>query len=309
MFILVPKAITDAMMSSSTASEPAATGETEWNAATSYVAGDKVIRAATHRRYENIIAGVNATPPEDTLQDTAPRWIDIGPTNRWAAFDTTVSTQSELVTPLTYVLRPGLFNAIAFYGLDGGTVSVSIKDAPGGTVVYTSSGGLVEPARDRYDYYFGGLRKLSKTLQSSITPYADPELTITITAGAGVTVKIGMIIIGNLISLVRDGGKGGTLKGATAEPVSYAIITTDKWGNTSIRNGTSATGMDARVVVPQADADFAVDTIRSVLGVPAGFVATKKAGYAGLNVFGLGSGAVSYEAGHAVINLTVKGMI
>jgi len=52
-----------------------------------------------------------------------------------------------------------------------------------------------------------------------------------------------------------------------------------------------------------------VETLQAVLDVPAAFVATQSNGFDGLNVFGLGSGSVSYEANRAIINVTVKGMI
>ena len=113
MFILVPITITDAMLSSSTIAEPAA-GETAWNAATSYAVGDRCILTATHRVYENLIAGINATSPELALTGATPRWLDYGPTNRWARFDGIVNTASTDTTTFTYVLTPGFFNCVAF---------------------------------------------------------------------------------------------------------------------------------------------------------------------------------------------------
>ena len=48
-----------------------------WAAATSYTVGTKVIRATTHRIYQSLIAGVDATLPENAPS----RWLDVGPTN------------------------------------------------------------------------------------------------------------------------------------------------------------------------------------------------------------------------------------
>lgn len=308
MYILVPTTITDAVVSSSTAVEPSAT-ETAWNAATNYVAGDKAYLASTHRVYENIIAGVNATSPELTLQDTAPRWIDFSPTNKWAALDTIVNTQTAVVTPLTYVLRPGLFNAINLFGLDGADISISIKTAPAGSVFYTHSGSLTEPPFDYYDYYFGTIRPLTKLFLKDITPYADPELTITVTGGTGVVVKLGMIVIGDLRQLVRQGSFGGIKPGATAEPVTYSYIKTDEWGTTKIIRRGSGTGMTANVIAPIEDADYILEMIQAVLDVPCAVIATKQIGYAGLNVFGLiKQGPVTYDQVVATIALSVQGM-
>lgn len=304
-FVLVPLAVTTAMLTSSTIAEPAS-GETVWAAATSYAVGQQVIRVETHRIYENLIAGVNATLPE-----SAPtRWLDVGPTNRWAVFDTLVSTQSTIVTPLTFVLRPGFFNSIALYGLDGATVSVSVKDAPGGTVFYNKTIDLIEPPIDYYDYYFGVIRASIKAIFQGILPQADPELTITVSAGAGITVKAGMIAIGDLRGLMLSDGFGGTLAGAKAKPITYSYISTDAFGNTKIIKRAKATDLDIRAVVPKADTDAALLTIQSVLDIPAVWIASDQPGYDGLSVFGLASGDVTYEGPvYSTITLNIKGLI
>jgi len=304
-FVLVPLAVTTAMLTSSTITEPAA-GETVWAAATTYTVGQQVIRVETHRIYENLIAGANSTLPENAPT----RWLDVGPTNRWAVFDSLVSSPSVIVTPLTMVIRPGFFNSLALYGLDGATVSVSVKTAPAGTVFYTKTIDLIEPPLDYYDYYFGAIRASSKAFFNGILPQADPELTITVSAGAGIAVKAGMIAIGNLRSLMLSEGFGGTLAGAKAKPITYSYISTDAFGNTKIIKRAKATDLDIRAVVPKADADAALLTIQSVLDIPAVWIASDQPGYGGLSVFGLASGDVTYEGPvYSTININVKGLI
>lgn len=308
-FVLVPLTLTDAMLSSSTIAEPAA-GETAWVAGTSYTVGQEVILASTHRVYTNLIAGVNATSPHLALTGATPRWLDSRPTMRWAAFDNQVSTQSAIVTPLTYVLRPGMFNAVAFYGLDGGTLTISIKDAPGGTVIYTQTLDLAEPPLDYYDYYFGRIKPLTKALIKDLTPYANPEVTITLSAGVGVTVQAGMIAIGDLRTLINAEGTGGTQYGAKAKPITYSLINTDIFGTTSIVRRTKATDMDITVEVPKEDSDTVLSTIQEVLDVPAAWIGSDVTNYTGLNVFGLASGEVTYAGpNHSIITINVRGLI
>ena len=308
-FVLVPLPVTNATISSSTIAEPAA-GETLWNAATNYVVGQEAILTATHRVYTNLVAGINATSPELATMGSTPRWLDTRPTDKWAAFDGQITTQSSIVTPLTFVLLPGMFNALAFYGLEGSTITVSIKDAPGGTVVYTYTGNLQQPPSDYYDYYYGQIRPLTKLLLKNLTPYANPEVTVSITSGVGVTVKAGMIAMGNLRSLISVDGTGGTQYGAKAKPITYSYIGNDIFGNTKIIRRNKATDMDIQVEVPIEDADSALTSIQDVLDVPAAWIATDVANYAGLNVFGLASGDVSYAGpNHSVITINVKGFI
>lgn len=307
-FILVPITMTDAMVTSSTAAEPAASGEAAWAAGTNYAIGDEAILVSTHRVYTNLLGGINSTSPELALTGETPRWHDTRPTNKWAAFDGQIDSQSELVTPLTYVLRPGMLNAIAMYGMDGADISVSIKDAPAGAVVYTYSGSLLEPPIDHYDYYFGRIRGLTKLLLRDLVPYADPEVTITITAGAGVTVKAGMIAFGDLRSLVTVEGTGGTLYGGKAKPITNSYIGKDAYGNFRIVRRSSATDMDITVKVDIADADGALVTIQEVLDIPVALIGTDETNFAGLNVFGLIAGDVDYQGEtHAVIQISVTG--
>ena len=304
--VLVPLVITNAILSSSTIAEPSS-GETVWAAATSYVVGQRAIRIETHRIYENIISGVNATAPELTIADASPRWVDVGPTNKWAAFDGQINTPSTIASPLTYVLRPGIFNTVAMYGLVGDSCVITLKSSPGGTVVYTSTTDLTVPPVDHYDYYFPtAFKQLTKLFVKDLVPYADPELTITITSGS--SPKVGMIAVGDLRPLVVEAG--GTQYGAQAKPITYSYISTDAFGRTKIVKRASATDMDIRVQLTNDDSDNALMTLQDVLDVPAAWIGSSDSGYAGLNVFGLASGSLSYESpSHSIMSIQVKGFI
>lgn len=307
-FILVPLTITDAMVFSSTVAEPSP-GEALWDAGTSYTLGQEVILTSTHRVYENLIAGIDATSPDIASRQATPRWLNKRATNKWMALDEQVSSQTSVVSPMTYVFRPGFFNAIAVYGMEGATLSVSVKDAPGGTVFFTHTIELIEPPIDYYDYYFGPIRQLTNALIRDILPYADPELTISITAGVGVTVKAGMIVIGDLRSLVTEGALGGALSGAKAKPTTYSYIKADAFGNRVIVPRGGSTNVDVTVYLPIADADPALVTVQECLSKPVAVFISEAPGYSGLNVFGLVSGDVSYEGTNATLNLQVEGIL
>ena len=89
----------ESYITASTVNEPdvyATVPEEVWNAATNYSVGDQVIRTETHMIYENIQAGVDATLPEvDAALETPTRWVRLGPTNKFAMFDTLVKTLLE----------------------------------------------------------------------------------------------------------------------------------------------------------------------------------------------------------------------
>lgn len=302
--ILVPTTITDSMLTSSTIAEPAA-GETEWVSAGTYVLGDKRIRASTHRVYEALIGhtGRTTAPELDTTY-----WLDIGPTNAWAPFDTDTSTACSATTSLTYVLRPGFFNDIRFYGLVGASLSVSVKDEPGGTVIYTATLDLFNLPLDWYDYAFGIIKQRDSVGVTGITPYPDAELTITITAGSGVPVGVALIAIGDRRPLMGDAEWGGVQKGVSAEPVNYSRIKTDEFGTTTIKKGRSVTDLRFTVVMPLDVADYFLANVQDVLSTPCALIVTDAQGYDGLNGFGLVSGSMSY-GDVATFNGYQKGLI
>ena len=186
----------------------------------------------------------------------------------------------------------------------------TVKDTTGGTVIFSKGVDLTEPPLDWYDWAFGRIRPLSKTIIDGITPYDTAELTISITAAAGITVKSGMLLVGDFISLVGESNWGGTTYGATAEPVDFSYIKTDDYGNTSIVKRRNATDMRAKIVLPISEADFALSVIQQALATPCAWVASESSDYTGLNVFGLGSGTVSYQGpNHSEISIYVKGLV
>ena len=76
MKLIRPTTLTDAMLSSSTAPE---NDYAAWGSGTAYAVGARVILTSTHRRYEALAASTGVNPASDPT-----KWLDIGPTNRWA---------------------------------------------------------------------------------------------------------------------------------------------------------------------------------------------------------------------------------
>ena len=310
MNIIEPITITDAMVAAGTTiAEPSAT-ETLWSGASvAYAVGDIRIRATTHRKYKCASAHTSAATP--VPEDDPTRWVDIGPTDRWAPFDQYTSTAASTITSLTYVLQPGYFNAVALYGLTGAQYELIVKDAPGGAVIYTRSGFLSEDPLGWYEYLFSPLQPLTKLIFTDIPIRPDAELTLTLTAATGQPVALGMLIAGDYTPLIGAADWGGVEYGAQAAPVTYSYIKTNDDGTTTIVRRHSATNMRCTVVLPRQYADQAVESLQRVLDVPVACIATSAQGYAGLNVFGLVSTApVRYDSFNtATIDLTVKGLI
>ena len=276
-----------------------------WTSAT-YAVGDERHVVATHRVYKCALAGASAISPE--LDPT--RWVDKRPTNKLAPFDIYTSTAAATVTTMTYVLTPGYFNSIALYGLTGSQYSLTVKDATGGTVIYTRSGFLYADPLGWYEYLFGTLKITNKLVFTEIPIRPSSEITLTITAASGQPVGLGMLIAGDYVSLSGAGSWGGAQYGASAEPVTYSYIKTLDDGTTQIVKRHSATNLRVTIAMPREEADAVLQSVQNVLDVPVAWIATDASGYAGLTTFGIGSGSMKYDSFNvANFDINVKGLI
>jgi hypothetical protein len=301
--VLAPFAVDDLMLSSSTAPEndyPA------WASTTAYAVGDYCISTTTHRVYQCMVANTGKDPTDLKNQDgtTTVYWLDFGPTNRWAMFDNEVNTQTIVPSPLTVVLEVGSFTAFYLAGLDASQIDVSIKDAPGGNVIYSYSGQLEGSQPADYDeYFFDRFKPQTDFIASGIEQYTSGELTITLSSPSG-NVKCGVLAVGDLRAL------GQTQYGAKAKPKTYSYIKTDDFGRTAIKRRKAAKDMTATAFLDLSEANTVTDLIQGLLDVPAVWVGSDLPEYGFLRVFGLGSGEISADGPtYCQLSLSVQGMI
>lgn len=281
-----------------------------WSAATTYVLGDRCYSATTHRIYECVKAGTPAnlnkdpTDPNNRTGATSTWWIDYAPTNRWAMFDDQVNTQTTASTSLTVVVRPGYLNSMYIAAVEADVISICIKDAPNGNVIYSYYGVLEGSApSDWYEYFFDPFRPLTDFLVSGVDPFFNAEMTLILSKSAG-TVKCGIIALGDLKPL------GGTQYGAKAKPKTYSFIKVDDYGNNQIVKRKSAKDMSASAFLKLKEANSVLDIITNLLDVPCVWIGTDIPEYQGLRCFGLGSAEISYDhLEDCMLNLSVQGLI
>ncbi|WP_414903488.1 hypothetical protein ACMT1E_05335 [Sphingomonas flavalba] len=119
MKLIRPTTITDAMLTSSTIPE---NDHPAWATGTAYVTGNRVILTSTHRRYEALTASTGVNPTSDPT-----KWLDLGPTNRWAMFDDRVGTAATRTGSLEVVLAPGAIDAVALIDTDAESATVTLS--------------------------------------------------------------------------------------------------------------------------------------------------------------------------------------
>lgn len=273
MQVISPVVVTDAVLTSSTVPE---TDYAVWAAGTAYTLGQKCIRTQTHRVYERLIAGTSATTPElDTVN-----WLDISPTARWAMFDNCVGTKTSASGSLSVTLNPGGVSGLALMELEGAAVSVSVKDAPGGTVVYTYAetldGTIVESF---FDWFFTPFaQKTDLVLTNLPSQFMTCELTITIT-GTG-PVACGVCKFGSVI------GIGGAQYGARTGIIDYSPKITDEFGVTSFVQRAYSKKANITVITDKSEYNRISRALASLRAIPAVYIGTNAPGYEPLLIYG-----------------------
>lgn len=246
-----------------------------WNGATAYLVDDVVLLTSTQRLYKRLVAGTTATSPD---ADTT-NWVDIGPTNQWAMFDNQVSTQTTASTNLTVVVKPGLVNSAAFFGLEGTQLAVTVRDALAGAIVFTETV-VLEGAviADWYQYFFEPFAQLGEVILSDLPPYGDAHITVVVSGGG--TVKCGIAAFGTLYDL------GDTLSGASASITDYSRKETDEFGITTFVRRAYSKRMSARMVLPNARINKTQQVLADLRATPCAWVGSSTLGYEPLTVFG-----------------------
>ena len=274
MEMIRPVTIDDTVLTSSTALED---DYTAWNAATNYSVGDRVIRTTTHAVYENLIAGVDATNPEDAPT----RWVYVRPTNKYAMFDSVIGTSTSLASPLTVVLEPGQIGGLAMFELVGQELQIDMLNASGGSSVYSTTIDLDQTAIfSFYDFFFSEYtQRTSVALTDLPTEYADPEITVTLT-GTG-TVSVGVLVVGRVFYL------GKTLYGAKLRRQDFSKKTTDDFGYVSIVRRATRKLVSADLMIEYEYFQMIDRLMSDMQSVAAVFIATTDDEfYSPLNVFG-----------------------
>lgn len=305
MYYIDQVSVTDAQILAGTtlAEDPT----TVWSSGT-YAVNDERHVVATHRVYKCAVAGSSTVSPE---LDPA-RWTDMRPTNRWAPFDIYTNTAASAVVDITYVLASRFCNTLMLRGLVGKQVDLSIKDAPGGSIIYPLTSFLLQqPSSGYWDYAFGDRKKKNALNITNLPIRSNAEITITIKASASEARAVGLINRGKLKALHGFGYDfGGVETGATADPKTYTYRKVNDDGSVTTKLRGSSKDLSLNVVMDGRQADQAVQDLENLLGKPVGVIASLKDGFAGLSAFGfIVKGPVTYKGRIATCPVNVEGTV
>lgn len=245
-----------------------------WSSATSYSKGDRV--AYNLKIYESLTnTNLNKTP------DTNPTdWLVVGPSNCCAAFDTSYSTQTVSSAPIEFQITPNIiFNSVAVLNIDiASELTVQLKSATEG-IVYSKTVSLDGSILvDWYDYFFAPFDQKMDVVFTDIPPYRTGTLTITLD-GIG-DLKVGTIILGNVLEL------GNTQYGLSFGIKDYSVKQEDEFGNTLFVERNYARRIEPTVFIRNTDLRKIDRLLTEVRAKPTVFIPTEEEGYDTLITYG-----------------------
>jgi len=174
-----------------------------WSSGTGYTIGQLAEKSL--RVYESIFAGTNTNhdPDTDTANGTVigTYWRYAEATNSRVMFDYTRSAddyQTIRSGNIAVTLEPGqgITDTIAFFGINGNTVAVTVTDPVDG-VVYDEEFDLIDNSAvyDGYTYCFEPIVKYTELIVDDLPAYGGTEIDIVIDAGAN-DAKCGKCVVG-----------------------------------------------------------------------------------------------------------------
>lgn len=302
MKMIKPIPVDDTVLISSTANED---DYAAWNESASYAVGDRVVRTTTHAVYENLIAGIDATFPENATGGATPRWVYVKPTNRYAMFDDVIGTKTSVISPLNTELAPGNVSGLALLEVVGQTLDVTMTDGAGGTTVYSKSINLDDTAINSFwDYFYQDyVQKDTVALTDLPGEYLNARLIVTI-SGSG-TVSCGVCQPGTVYEL------GDTDNGATIRRQDYSKKTTDQFGYTSVVKRATRKILSADVEVAFEKFTQLDRLMRDMQSELAIYIGVDRAGYETLIVYGFASDVkiVIPHPKYLMCNIEIEGII
>jgi hypothetical protein len=257
LIVVPPVAVTDAMLTSTDVPEA---DYAVWDGSTTYAEGDRVIRVETHRIYESAASSnVGHTPETSTDQ-----WIVVGPTNRWAIFDTSNSTSTRQADGMSYTLAlTGAITALALLNLQAAlSVRVRLTHTTYGTVYdKTTDVASIPSSSGWWEWFFGTRSAPPLAVWLDLPGILGCTLIVDITGTDDLS--LGVMLFGQQQPIGL-----GMLQGARLGIQDYSRVETDDFGNTLFVQRAFAKRASFEVPVLAAAVDQTIDFLSTYRAIP-----------------------------------------
>lgn len=275
LIVVQPLAITDAMVSAPNTNVPEA-DYAVWSSVTTYALDARVILTSTHKIYQSLQASnLNKDPVTQPLW-----WIEVSPTNKWALFDSAVSTQTKQASYIKYTVTPGqTVNAIAALNLTNATqIVITVTSASAGVVYSKTVDVSPAPATPSWwDWFFGIKRAQTQCVLVDLPSY--PDATIKFELYGGSSLAIGVLLIGQ-----QRAFGAGIKYGAKVGIQDYSRKEKNDFGDTVLVQRAFARRADFELMISADEVDSLQNFLSDVRAVPCLWVGSTE--YEATTVFG-----------------------
>lgn len=190
--------------------EPIGTTYSIWSSGATYAALERVISTTTHRVYESIAGGNINNAVGDTT-----KWLDIGPTNKWAMFDSLNGTVTTHPNEIDVTLSmSGRIDGVALINMSNVvSVQVIVSTVADGEL-YNETFATVSTVGvdDWYDFFFEEVVQKDGLMITGLPVHSDPTIQIILTGSGTTDMSVGTVMPGRtkyLGATLRDGASIG----------------------------------------------------------------------------------------------------
>ncbi|MCB8748315.1 hypothetical protein LHU53_15550 [Rhodoferax sp. U2-2l] len=273
-----------------------ATDAAAWSAIMTYALDAQISHAG--RNWLSVQAGnIGHTPGTDPLW-----WLDDGPVNSLAMFDTSVQTATTRTGGLSWTLAVGRFTAIGLMGLIGKSVAITIQE--GATLIGTETRSLLSSEGTYYSFCFDAPYQTDATTFSGLPSSPACTVTISIDAAPAAEAACGLCVIGKQFF-------AGEAKYGFASPIEdrgrhYLDISDNP---VNLERGYSK-NISGTLVSERLAYNRLMSFLAAHIGVPMLWVATPGiSDFVGANVFGryIRSNVVIENRSQVTTNLEISG--
>lgn len=269
MLLIIPTPLTPAMLTASNAGS----ADADYNPVTTYALTNRVFLPDDGYTYACVQAPATGQNPA-----TSPLyWQRAEPSNRWAMFDSEVSTATTRAGDIVVTLAlSSRISAVSLHGLVGTSATIVHKD--GATVLATYTTSLVSEPADWYDYYFGSYVQRKEWTVTDLAPYQNSTLEITI---SGSSTACSACVVGMAHDI------GAAQYGFSSGIVDYSRKDTSATGVQTLRKGKFAKRMQGSLAMQRAQYNAVTALLESVRATPCAWVGCADSGdYAPLTMLG-----------------------
>jgi len=245
-----------------------------YNAGTTYGLGDVVI-GPDHHEYESQSAGNTGN-----ALSAGAWWLDRGMNRRWRMFDLSNSSQSSDADVIDVSIAvSGRANAVSLLNIAADTVQIIANTVADGEIYnrtfnLTSDSGI----NNWYDYFFEPVIRQGDLVVTDLPVFGNPTIQVIATA-SGSTVRIGTLIVGQLMYIGMNIGPGTRLG-----IQDFSRVVADDFGNWTLVVRPFSKKAEFKAWIDNSRIDAIAAFLATIRATPCVF--NSDGGYAALSIFG-----------------------